>query len=80
MRWQDLGLLILPCFSTSLLWAGSTLTKLAITPGTPTNELLKADFDPFALPKGSLALLNVRDIPFLEVTRKVSLRLKTASL
>ena len=25
-RWQDLGLLILPCFSTSLLWAGSTLT------------------------------------------------------
>jgi Tn3 transposase DDE domain len=44
-------------------------TSLAITPGTPTNGLLKADFDPSVLLKRSLVLLNVRNIPFLEVTR-----------
>jgi hypothetical protein len=34
----------IPCFSTSLRSAGSTSTLAAITPGTPTNDLLKADF------------------------------------
>ena len=32
-------------------------------------QLLEADFDPSVLPKGCLVLLNVRNIPFLDVSR-----------
>jgi plasmid stabilization system protein ParE len=53
----------------AVLHGKRNIERMPIAHSTEEIELPKADFGPSVLPKRSLVLLSVRNIPFLEVSR-----------